>query len=137
MALTTASLRPFTLWEIPKEYLSVSDHELILLQWEDLRQDQDQSKPAINTGWNIQALLEDEDLLLVAKEEWEKIGSSRPYLSLSSSKNDLDSEVEWFEAALGGWLDKHAKITRVTSFSKRWWNDEVAQERKTWAREKK
>ena len=137
LALTTASLGPLTLWEIPEEYPSLSDHELILLQWEDLRQDQDQSKPAINTGWNIQALLEDEALLLVAKEEWEKKSSSRPCLSLSSSKKDLDSEVERFEAVLGGWMDKHAKVTRVTSFSKRWWNDEVAQERKTWAKEKR
>ena len=72
MALITASLGPLTLWEIPEEYLSISDHELNLLQWEDLRQNQDQSKPAINAEWNIQALLEDEDLLLIAKEEWEK-----------------------------------------------------------------
>lgn len=30
-ALTTASFRPFTLSKIPKKYLSVSDHEFILL----------------------------------------------------------------------------------------------------------
>ncbi len=32
LALTTAALGPLTLWEIPEEYPSVSDHELILLQ---------------------------------------------------------------------------------------------------------
>lgn len=61
----------------------------------------------------------EEALFLVAKEEWKKKRSIRPYLSLSSSKKDVDSEVEWFEAALEEWLDKHAKVTRVTSFSKR------------------
>ena len=82
-------------------------------------------------------MLEDKDLLLVAKKEWEKKNSSRLYLSLSSSKNDLDFEVEWFEAALGNWLDNHAKITRVTLFSKKWWNDEVVQAKKTWVRKKR
>ena len=56
---------------------------------------------------------------------------------MSSSRYDLDSEVEWFGAELGVWLDKYSKITRVTSFSKRWWNDKIVQTRKTQAREKK
>lgn len=50
LALTMTSLRPFMLWEISKEYLSVSNHELILLQWENLRQNKNQSKSGINTG---------------------------------------------------------------------------------------
>ena len=61
----------------------------------------------------------------------------RPNLSCLSSKRELDSEVKWFETALGIWLDKFAKITKVTSYSKKWWNDEVAQAKKTWAREKR
>ena len=120
LALTTTSLGPLTLWEIPEEYPSMLDHKLILLQWEDLEQSKNQSRPAINTGWNIQPLIENEAALCIAKEEWEEKSSNYPYLLLSSNKNDLDSEVLWFETALGIWLDKYAKITRVTSFSKRW-----------------
>ena len=45
--------------------------------------------------------------------------------------------MKWFEAEISSFLDKHTKITRVTSYSKRWWNDEVAQARKAWAKEKK
>ena len=44
---------------------------------------------------------------------------------------ELDSEVEWFEVILGIWLDKFAKVTRFTSYSKRWWNDKVVQAKKT------
>lgn len=98
-----------------------------MVQWEDLRQDHNQSKPVVNTKWNIQTLLEDKALLLVAKEEWEKESFSRLCLLLSSTKKDLDSEVKWFESVLKNWLDKHAKVTKIRSFSKRWWNDEVAQ----------
>ncbi len=50
LALSTASLGPLTLWEIPEEYPSVSDHELILLQWEDLRHSESQAMPKMNTG---------------------------------------------------------------------------------------
>lgn len=54
-----------------------------------------------------------------------------------SRKIELDSKVECFEATLGAWLDKFAKVTRVTSYSKRWGNDKIAQVRKTWAKEKR
>ena len=36
LALSTAALGPLTLWEIPEEYPTLSDHELILLRWEDI-----------------------------------------------------------------------------------------------------
>ena len=52
LALTIASLGPLTLWEILEEYPSILDHELIVLQWEDLKS-QDCPVPGINTGWNI------------------------------------------------------------------------------------
>lgn len=34
-------------------------------------------------------------------------------------------------------MDKYAKVTKVTAYSKRWWNKEVAQARKVWAKEKR
>ena len=36
LALSTAELGPLTLWEIPDDYPSLSDQELILLRWEDI-----------------------------------------------------------------------------------------------------
>ena len=72
------------------------------------------------TGWNIQKLLEDEKLLQAAKEEWEEATSmGQPHLRFSSTKEDLDREVKWFESKLVRLLNNHAKITRITSYSKR------------------
>lgn len=68
---------------------------------------------------------------------WMECSVNRPYLSPTSLKEDLDEEVEWFESNLILLLDKHAKVLYVSPFSKRWWNDEVAKARKTWARAKK
>ena len=50
LALTTVELGPLTLWEIPEEYPSLSDHELILLQWEDLPLDNGNLNLALSTG---------------------------------------------------------------------------------------
>lgn len=38
LALSSAELGPLCIWEIPEEYPSLSDHELILLGWEDIDQ---------------------------------------------------------------------------------------------------
>lgn len=137
LALTTGLLGPLTLWEIPEEYPSLSDHELILLQWEDLPFDTGHLIPAVSTGWNIRSLLNDKTLLKVTEDEWRTCISSRPYLTFLSIIEDLNHEVKWFEEETSRGLDKHAKITRVTSYSKIWWNDDVANARKTWAKEKR
>lgn len=54
MGLIITRLGLLILWEIFEEYLSILKHQLVLLQWEDLRQDQDLSKLTVNTRWNIQ-----------------------------------------------------------------------------------
>ena len=118
------------MWEIPEEYPSLSDHELILMEWENVEIEDHGKKQAIMSGWSIQKLLEDEKLLYAAKEEWEKTGIGRPHLGFLSTKEDLDKEVEWFESKLVKLLNNHAKVTRITAYSKRWWNKEVAEARK-------
>ena len=137
LALSTGNLGPLTLWEIPEEYPSLSDHELVLLQWDDLRSDIGTSARPISIGWNIQSLLDDKPRLDKAKDDWENQSSKRPSLNSSSNKDDLDLEVKWFETEISNFLDKHIKITCVTSYSKRWWNDKVSQARKGWAKERK
>lgn len=60
-----------------------------------------------------------------------------PCVSETSSKQDLDDELQWLESSLSSFLDKHSKILRVSPFSKRWWNEDVAEARKVWAQAKK
>lgn len=99
------------------------------MEWDDIETGKGQ---ATMSGGNIQNLLQDEKLLQVAKEEWEEASIDQPHLSFSSTKEDLDKEVEWFESKLVRLLNNHAKVTRITAYSKRWWNAEVAKARKTW-----
>ncbi len=69
LALSTSELGPLTLWEIPEEYPALSDHELILLRWEDINHDLSQSNTARATRWDIQGLVSDKDQLSKAHEE--------------------------------------------------------------------
>ena len=52
------------MWEILKEYLFLSDYELIIMQWEDMVLSKENKKEElIITRWNIQNLLRDESIL--------------------------------------------------------------------------
>ena len=137
LALTNSELGLLRVWEIPEEYPSLSDHELIIMEWEDIKIQDNGKKQATMSGWSIQKLLEDEKLLQIAKEEWEKASIGQPQMRFMSTKEDLDKEVVYFERKLVSLLNNHAKITRITAYSKRWWNEEVAEARKEWARNKR
>ncbi len=89
------------------------------------------------TGWSIKNLLQDRGLWQAAKDEWQRLSLGHDYLSHLSTKEDLEKEVEWFQSKIVELLDKHAKITRISAYSKRWWNKEVAEARLCWAKNKR
>ncbi len=61
LALSTTEPGLLTLWEIPKEHPILSDHELILLRWEDADIGLSQPKMGRATGWDIQRLINNKD----------------------------------------------------------------------------
>ena len=93
LALSTSELGPLTLWEIPEDYPALSNHELILLRWEDV--DVSLSQPNISraTGWDIQGLIGDKDQFSKAREEWVTQSYKRPVLNLECNRFTLDQEV--------------------------------------------
>ncbi len=54
LALTNFELGPLQVWEIPEEHPSLSDHELILIEWEDIKIEGKGKNQAVMSGWNIQ-----------------------------------------------------------------------------------
>lgn len=91
---TIPDLDLLCVWEIPKEYLSLSDHKLILLEQKTLEKRGNDKQHLAITGWSILNLLENENLRQVAKDDEEKYGSGQNGLTLFSTNNDLDKEVE-------------------------------------------
>ncbi len=61
LALSIVELGLLTLWEIPEEHPSLSDHELILLRWKDADIGLSQPKMGRATGWDIQGLIDNKD----------------------------------------------------------------------------
>ena len=92
LALFTAALGPLTLWEIPEDYPTLSDHELILLRWKDIDVSLSQSNIGRATGWDIQGLIGDKNQLNKAKETW--VTQSRSILDRTCNCSTLDLEVE-------------------------------------------
>lgn len=136
-ALLSSQSSLLTLWKIQKEYPSLSDYELIVLRWEDVDYNSVSQKCGKITGWDIQGLINDESSLQAAQLKWMKHTQNRLMSDNSCTRQELDEEVEWVETLLTHILNTHSKSMRVTLFSKRWWNKEVAKARKIWAREKK
>ena len=118
LVLTSPELGVFRVWEIPEEYLSLSDHELILMEWEDIEAQGPDKQQTAMTGWSIKNLLEDKELLQAAKNEWIIAIENHLHLDLLCSKEDLDKEIEWFERKLTEFLNNHVKITQITAYSK-------------------
>ncbi len=80
LALISPELGVFQVWGIFEEYPSLSDHRLILIEWEDIEvQGLDKQQIAM-TGWSINNLLEDKELLQVAKNEWIIVTKSHAHL---------------------------------------------------------
>ena len=107
------------------------------MEWEDIEDHTPGRDLGGFSGWSIQKLLEDGKRLQAAQEDWENSSARQVHLNYSSTKEDLDKEVEGFESRLAQLLNAHAKVLRITAYSKRWWNDEVTQARKIWAQDKK
>ena len=82
-------------------------------------------------------MLGDDSQLKATQSDWKKVNRDHQLLNLLCTKQELDKEVEWFEEKLAELLNKYAKITQITSYSKCWWNKKVAEARSIWAKDKR
>lgn len=60
----------------------------------------------------------------------------RLYLSLESSIQDLDNEIEWLKVKISHLLDWYIKITWISTYLIRWWNKEMAKAKKIYTHDK-
>ena len=57
LALTSPELGPLRVWEIPEEYPSLSDYELILMEWENIEAPGQKNNQAAINGCSVKNLL--------------------------------------------------------------------------------
>jgi ribonuclease HI len=144
LTLTSPEMGPLPLWSIDSDHPTGSDHEVIVTEWEDLASQsggevlgetsgEDPKAPTI-TGWKIQALQDNPEALDKAKQAWEALAYDRPALTDACTKEDVDEEALWIENSLTMVLSRHAKPTRLSPYSKRWWGEKIQKARNQYAR---
>ena len=135
LALTTQGLGPLTTWATDQDHPTGSDHEVIILGWEDLAGAETpvENSRAI-TGWQIQGLLADSEALGKATQAWKDLTACRSLLSDSSTEGDIAMEAIWIQDTLTEVLNQHAKPIKLTPYSKRWWGTQVTEARRVYAR---
>ena len=58
----------------------------------------------------------------------------RPILSDDSTVEELEDEIEWIQNTLIDILNEHCKVVTICARSKRWWNDDIKEKKKTLGR---
>jgi hypothetical protein len=81
--------------------------------------------PRATPDWNIGRLREDEQAVKAAGEHWDELSDYRTPISVQATPSELEAEGGWIQDSL-----KHAPGRPPNARSKRWWTDEIEQERR-------
>ena len=117
--------------EIATDMATTSDHAIVCAH---LRWDEGEGVKVSRkvTGWDIDGLKSEEE-----KENYEKAqkeckekSSKRPRLTEESSEEDLQNEAEWIQRNCANHLNKCCRKVKVCAKSKRWWNEEITENRR-------
>jgi hypothetical protein len=110
LALTTQGLGPLSTWAIDQDHPTGSDHEVIVLGWEDLAgiETPVENSRAI-TGWQIQGLLADSEAIGKATQAWKELTACRSMLLDSCTEGDIATEAIWIQDNLTEVLNQYAK----------------------------
>ncbi|KAL2011871.1 hypothetical protein VTN00DRAFT_4589 [Thermoascus crustaceus] len=109
LSLTTQDLGPLPCWLVEQDCLTGSDHELILMEWEDLEKASPGQPSSEVTGWHIQGLLEDAETLNKAVQAWQALAAHRQLLSDACVEADVAEKAVWIQEFLTQILNEHAK----------------------------
>jgi hypothetical protein len=99
LTFTTLDIGPLESWAVERDNPTPSDHELIVLEWEDLDKTLIANTGEI-TGWDIDSLTQDPDALKKAEEYWHHLALDRPKINYNSPEDHLDKEATWIEDTL-------------------------------------
>jgi len=86
-------------------------------------------------GWNLAAMLQEDKEQ--AEKLWRERARGRGFLGAESTGDNIESEAEWCQEALGKVLDATAKKIRIWAWSNRWWNGDIQERRSHLGKEKR
>ena len=72
-----------------------------------------------------------------AEKLWKEQARGRAYMGVEHIGDEVKSEAEWYQEALGKVLDAPAKKIRICASAKRWWNGKIDEKSSQLGREKR
>jgi hypothetical protein len=137
LTLSTPGLGTLQSWEIDEDLATLSDHAVIVFSWEPLYSRSDNHKKGATTSWNIDKLRANEGRLEQAGNHRNQLSGGRQHISTESCCEDLESEAQCIQCSLTVVLDRNATPKPLHPRSKRWWTEEIKQERKRFSTSKR
>jgi hypothetical protein len=117
--------------EIATDLATTSDHVVLCAH---LRWDEGEGAKLSRkvTGWDIDRLKSEEEKenYEKAKTYWKDKSSERSILNEDSGKEEVQKEAEWIQRNFINHLNRCCKKVKVCARSQRWWNKEIAENRK-------
>lgn len=134
LTLSTRGVGGLAKWEIDESLATTSDHEVIVFEWTPLNAIILERKMDGARNWDIDRLCAEEQALEAASENWLELSEGRALVDAwATSPTELEAEAQWLQDSLRAVLDRHAAGKVPRARSKRWWTDEVRQQRQLFA----
>jgi len=68
---------------------------------------------------------------------WAELAKERAQLDAECTVDEVEQESAWFQEAMSSVLDATAEKIRICARSKRWWNADIKERRRTVGRERR
>jgi hypothetical protein len=86
-------------------------------------------------GWNLAAMTEKD--VEAAGKLWAELSKERAQLDAECTVDEVEQEAAWCQETMSSVLDTTAKKIRICARSKRWWNADIKEKRRTVGRERR
>lgn len=131
LTLSTRKVGALVTWEIDESLATTSDHEVIVFEWAALNAASSEKQVNATQYWNIDRLCSDKQALEAASEHWLYLSEGRSLINAwATSPAELEAEALWIQDSLRAVMDRHAAGRAPRPRSKRWWTDEIRQQRR-------
>ena len=131
LTLSTRGVGALVTWEIDEDLATTPDHEVIVFEWAPLNAAISERQINATQNWNTDRLCSDKQALEAAGEHWLELSEGRSLINAwATSPTELEAEALWIQDNLRAVLDRHAAGRAPRPRSKRWWTDEIRQQRR-------
>jgi len=109
------------------DHATGSDHEVI--EWAVNADRQEEADHESVVVWNLAGMTEEH--LEAAEKLWRELAKERAHLSAECTADEVEHEAAWCQEAMSSDLNATAKKITICTRSKRWWNADIKERRKT------